>query len=278
MSMIYHRRKFYIHSIGMRRKWLRNVLLRKGPKQVRTFVHIEHPKCGRSWLRFMIQQAEALKYGVPLRNTVHGVWYRQYDLPRLVYHHGMRNGSPVKETHFTHIPTSRQAGWILQVRQPERVMISWFYEATYRAKAYDGSISEFIRDPNWGIRNYVDHVEFYSDVMQEVNHMLITYENLRDNTFTTVKEVLEFIDLVLPDAIISEIVDNSTFTKMQKIERENRFNVHYLRSDRNDPRTWKTRTGGQDRLEDLFDPSDLDFMRSSYESSDMFIKLGYTIP
>ena len=35
-------------------------------------VLLEHPKCGRTWLRYMINLAEASHYNVPLRYTLSG--------------------------------------------------------------------------------------------------------------------------------------------------------------------------------------------------------------
>ena len=156
-------------------------------------------------------------------------------------------------------------------------MISWYHECVFRQRSYDRSIGEFIRDPYLGIKNYIEHVEFYFNAYQRVNHMTITYENLQSDTSGILKEVLEFLGLNLPVGAINEIVNNSTFAKMQAIERENRYNVYYLKSNPSDPRTWKLRTGGKDKLEEYFSPSDLQYIRSRYEDSQPFVKLGYVV-
>ena len=228
-------------------------------------------------MRYMIHQAESAQYNIPLLNTMQGVWYDKYALPRLNYVHGFTAGVPLKDKHMNIGHNNpRQKGWILLVRSPERVMISYFHDCAYRQRVYnEDNISNFIRDPIFGIKNYIDYVEFYYNEIQPFNHIIVTYEDLRRNTFENLKNILEFSKLSLPDDTIKTIINNSTLEKMKAAEKSNKYKVGWLCNPQKDSRAAKARSGGKEKLENLFTPEDLSYLRACYEKSIPFIRLGY---
>lgn len=117
----YHHYRFYLHLLAIyplfwrpKNRWiartqkyihgaLRERLLRNNGR----YLLIEHPKCGRTWLRYMIHQAEAKSYDIPLRNMMYEIWYPKYCLPRVDYGHRFSIGAP-----------DPYSGFILLVRRP----------------------------------------------------------------------------------------------------------------------------------------------------------------
>ena len=96
------------------------------------YTHIEYPKCGRTWLRYMLCQAQAVKYDIPLRNCMHDICYKELDLPRIYYVHGV---NPLKSfgeySYRRHLnQVGKPKGVIFQVRQPERVMLSYYFASS----------------------------------------------------------------------------------------------------------------------------------------------------
>lgn len=275
----YHALKLYLHLL-LRRPELRPLawrvkrLLIGGCDQ---YVVIEHPKCGRTWLRYMIHQAEAIACGVPLRNTMYEVWYRQHALPRVNYVHGFKPGRPLAERAMA-IGTGdpRQKGFILLVRQPERVMISYYHQLAFRERVFEGTLAEFIRDPHHGIDNYVAWVEHYHGALQAVPHLVVTYERLRADTEGELAALLRFVGLPLPPEAVARIVENSSLDRMRELEERRSYDVGWLLSDSGDPRARKVRSGGSEALAESFSGDDLRFLASRYERSQVFARLGYS--
>ncbi len=245
---------------------------------------LEFPKCGRTWLRYMINQAESIKYDIPLINTMNDVQYPESKLPRVFYVHGFSPEFSLKDKHYKKLfnkyfgPNSV----IFMVRNPIRVMISYYHQCVYRNHIYNGPINDFIRDPNYGIEKYVEYIEFYMKNLAFVKNQngtkykIIKYEDLQMNTFDILKQVLMFVDLDLDDKSISCIVENSTFKKMQEIERMNKFKVPWISQfDHNDNRTAKVRNGSNEEVTSYFSKSDLDFINSKYINCKYFTELGY---
>ncbi|MGD8563417.1 MAG: sulfotransferase domain-containing protein [Desulfarculaceae bacterium] len=242
----------------------------------KVYILLEHPKCGRTWLRYMLCQAEALAHGVPLRNTVHSVWYARHSLPRVSYDHGFKDLVPLSEysLDFTKMHPGVQ-GCIFMVRKPERVMVSWYYQCRFRENLFEGSLPDFIRHPLLGIQFYVQYVEHYFQHIQQINHTVITYEDLKRDPAATLAKVLEFVHLKISPESVEKIVANSTFEQMKRLEQSSSLGVEWLQSDSKDPRTWKVRSGGQEKLADILSPPDLEYIRSCYEQSPVFRELGY---
>lgn len=240
---------------------------------------LEYPKCGRTWLRFMINQAEARVAGIPLVNTLHGVNYAEFDLPRVRYVHGFRLGTPLAQKHVgVQTAGAGEAGLrgvIFMVREPEGVMVSYYYQSVYRRGGFEGSIDQFVCHPHYGIEAYVDYVEFYLSALKEQRHLAVNYETLRADTRTVLANVLEFCGLDLDDRAVDDIVAMSTFEKMQAFEANGRLNPSWLRPASKDARSRKMRAGGADRPEDHLSAEDLDYVRATYRDSWAFRKLGY---
>lgn len=243
------------------------------------YIVIEHPKCGRTWLRYMINQAESRYYNVPLTNTIYGIWYSEYSLPRANYVHGFNQRLPLNEQLLMKVSNEspRQKGWILLVRSPERVMISYYNHCVFRDKIYpEDTIASFIRDEIFGIERYIKYVEHYYTALQPYKHMIVTYESLRDNTNEFLEKILDFIELPLSMNDIKEIVNNSTLNKMKELEKSGKYNIGWIKRGKHGLKSAKVRTGGSDNLTQYFSSEDLNYMKSCYQNSKPFIELGYT--
>lgn len=237
---------------------------------------LEFPKCGRTWLRYMLNQAETKITDVPLINTLHGVDYADKDLPRVIYVHGFTEGLSIAEKHMILESHKGCQGIVFQVRQPERVMVSYFYQAKFRNDGrYQGDIHEFIRDPYYGIQFYVDYVEFYLNAIKDLRHHIVTYENLKENPRDEFSKILTFCNIDLNDDDIDAIVANSTFEKMQAFEERGKLNPSWIRPASSDPRAKKIRSGGGEDVKSQLNEEDLEYIRSVYKDSWAFKQLGY---
>ncbi len=275
MPLIHHLRlarhigSTHLPKIG---KWL-------APKKSKHhfYLLLEYPKCGRTWLRFMINQAETRVSSVPLINTLHGVNYPEHHLPRVRYVHGFRIGTPLTErsTGLITRPIGLK-GIILMVRQPEQVMVSYYYQSVYRQQdAFSGTISQFVRDQNYGINAYVTYLEFYLKRLEDKKYLVVKYEELKKNTRSILNNTLNFIDINIDDAEIDEIVEASSFLRMQSFEQAGYLNPSWIRPASPDKRASKLRSGGASHPKDHLSAGDLNYIRQAYTASWAFQKLGY---
>lgn len=252
--------------------------LRILPSDLKRYILLEYPKCGRTWLRFMINQAESRAFGIPLINALHGVPYAEFDLPRVRYVHGFQVGIPIKEWNTT-VTTGDgeddRAGVVMLVRDPERVIVSYYFQTVFRDAKFTGSISEFVRDPAFGIEVYVRYLEHYLKALEGQKHMLVTYEGLQADTRSVLGQILQFCGINLSEDAVDEIVRASEFQKMQDFERTGRLNPSWLRPASSDPRALKLRSGGKDRPGDHLSPDDLAFIHEICGASWALKKLGY---
>lgn len=227
----------------------------------------------------MINQAEARTAGIPLINTLHGVNYDELDLPRVRYVHGFRHGIPLAQINVG-VQTAGAGetgpkGVIFMVHEPEHVMVSYYYQRAYCGGGFERSINQFVRDPHYGIKAYVEYVEFYLSALKNQRYMVVKYETLKANTREVLAKVLEFCGLDLDDRAIDDIVDRSTFEKMQAFKVNGRFNPSWLRPASRDPRARKMRAGGADKLQDHLDTADRAYIKAVYQMSPAFRELGY---
>ena len=229
------------------------------------YILLEYPKCGMTWTRYMIYQATAIRYPeVSLADAVGEIQYRHLAVPRIRC-----------TARFIFDRRTRKKGILFLVRQPERVMVSNYNHTRYRLRAHEMELREFIRSEEYGIQAFVGFVEKNMQQLETIAHITVRYEDLRAHTAAQLKRILEFVEMPLSDDHVARIVANSTFEAMRKVEQERRFDVEWLDPPTSYPRAARIRSGGRERLDELFSPADLDFMRAAYAESGTFRRLGY---
>lgn len=229
---------------------------------------IEYPKCGRTWVRYMINQAEAIKYDIPLRNTMHDIVYIKKNLPRVYYVHGFKPNSPLQT--YNYMDSFRKGltpnGIIFLVRSPVNMLVSYYYQICYRKKTNKtfNDFSTFIRDPHYGIQKYIDYLTFYMHALESTNFILVRYEDLKNNTFDELKRILLFVGLDLNESEINSIIINSTFEKMREIEQAQKYQLFWIKpAYPNIPNSYKTRSMGKNTHLSHYSEADITYVKSA---------------
>jgi Sulfotransferase domain len=261
-------------------------LYKKSPYQVyhlsRTddyYTHIEFPKCGRTWIRYMICLATSKKYNIPLRNTLHDICYQELLLPRVYYVHGFHPEKKFQDYSYKNFlnKIKRPKGIIFQIRNPEKVITSFYYQCLYK-KFFNikiDDIKKFIRDPRVGIEKYIEYIEFYLPKIESVNHLIIKYEDIVQNPEKQLTNVLNFVELDLPDNLISEIVLKSTKENMREIEEQGKYKLPWLMSVKKGVQnSYKVRTLNSNS-EKIFDNEDIEYINKICNTSKCLKKLMY---
>jgi hypothetical protein len=148
-------------------------------------------------------------------------------------------------------------------RDPRDTAVSAYLQKHLRESGYAGSVSDFIRDPLYGIEKIVRYNLTWLERGRHLRaFMPITYETLRSETIVTVKKLVNFLGVHIPTEAIVEAVSNNTFEKMQARE-ANGLYVQYddklTPKDKNNPETYKVRRGKIGGYIDYLGNKDMDY-------------------
>jgi len=213
------------------------------------------PKSGRTWLRFMIRHYLCALAGVPF--SIDPSPQETRHLPRLACSHDLWEHLTAPRWldrisgKYLIPPRQRRRGKILlAVRDLRDVMVSLHLQLEHRGfrsgAAYEGSLSEMIRDPRFGAARSVDILEHWLDEWQHSGRCHIWhYEAARQDPRKSLREVLRFMGSTRVDeGLLAESVEFADFDNMQAMEREGHFDRKLLQpGDSRESESFKVRRG-----------------------------------
>lgn len=221
---------------------------------------LSYPKCGRTWLRFMLGNALVNHFG--LKDASLDEILMVKDLPR--------HNSAIPRIRFTHddlphwkmvrdIETEKSKYQskkvIFLIRDPRDLVVSNYYQKKYRGFKYEkgidkknflGDISEFIRYEYGGLPNIVSYYNIWQQQMNvPKSFQIIKYEDLKQNPLPILKSVFDLLGISQPsEETFKRAIEESTFEKMRQIEEQNVLNNQRLgRVDAGKEEGLKTRKG-----------------------------------
>jgi hypothetical protein len=211
---------------------------------------VSFPKSGRTWLRILIGRALCERYGLPESQLLDSFALTRAAgiLPTIFTHDGTSN---TEGRHFRRLDPSKRAyrdkRVLLLCRDPRDTAISCFFEATRRKGVYSGSLSEFLRDPHYGIEKIVTFYEGWEAARCVPEALLIvSYEGLHADPGKLLRETLAFMGASdLPERSIADAVEYARFDNMRRLEQSGGLGAgSRLRpGDASDASSYKTRQG-----------------------------------
>lgn len=121
--------------------------------------------------------------------------------------------------HFAKSFFNTKAKIIYTCRNPKDVLVSLFYYSQFVKFMKDpGNFNDFMEDFLEGkvaFGSWFDHVKGWMEMKNKSNFLLITYEELLEDTRGTVVKICEFLGKELDDAVIDSVVENSSFEVMK---------------------------------------------------------------
>ena len=204
---------------------------------------IEHPKSGRTWLRYMLDSyLEMSNIDLKIGFTHDGTEFNMLDSQALL------------RRKFISRLKYRYKKIIFLIREPKDVMVSLYFQATKRMGVLDStySISEFIRHPCFGIEKMITFLNIWQYIFNRrivKDYIIISYEGMHENCRLQMERVLQFLDIPIYSDLLNKAIDENTFTNMKKRELQNTMHsdgskLHHLKAvDINDPESFKVRKG-----------------------------------
>jgi len=252
---------FYGKIRGHRKRWLKLI----------DYYIVSHPKAGRTWLRTILAKAIAEHFKVPMQLNL--LTIRRYNrrIPGIEFTHAKagvkyRLRSPGRPE-FTIPWHIKRKPVVFLARDPRDTVVSFYYQARKRRGAYNGSISEFIRDERLGIDSVVDFMNVWAGYIKENPDrvLLISYEQLHMDTVNTVRRVLDFVNLgSVSDETIRSAVTFASFENLRKLETQGYFQDEILRpADPSDPNSYKVRKGKIGSYLEELDGGDIEYVEQA---------------
>jgi len=180
---------------------------------------VSFPKSGRTWLRYALTLA-----GVADQIHFHhdGFEYNDGARPPLDFNFEARleRASRVDRIVYLH-------------RDPRDVMVSLFHQVTGRFKDffnYQGSLSDFLRDPYFGARNLAEFQRQWDEICARGRILRITYEQCHTQFAAVLGSVLEYYELRPTGMSLERLAQDSTFQRMREVEEMSIFEQPWLRA------------------------------------------------
>jgi hypothetical protein len=244
-------------------KTVKNIL---HSRSVQTYF-VSYPKTGRTWLRVLIGKALICSYSVRedlLLDTC--VLTSSAGLPPAMFTHDgpfeLFDMSPYQKLSFN---TNKYSGKkvVFMIRDIRDTVVSSYFQECKRMNTFQGSMQEFVRDQNLGIRKII---RFYSMWFENQNvpesFLLVRYEDMKANPAQVGKEVLAFMGTTdLPAECLDQAVSFASFDNMKKMETKGEFRDTMLKpGEKSEGESFKVRRGKIGGFVDYLSTDDLQYI------------------
>ncbi len=190
---------------------------------------VSFPKSGRTWLRVILDDLH-VRAQYSHEGSGHAKAKSLDDLPP-------------SSIDTSAIPT------VFLFRDPRDTVVSGFFQATKRVRRrYQGEISDFIRDPRYGIEKIARfNMEWLARCDGGSDVLPVTYEGMKADTAAAIGTVTSFCGKRIDAAAISAAVAEAEFERMREKEASGELAQRYgdilMPGKAGDPQSFKVREG-----------------------------------
>lgn len=179
---------------------------------------ISFPKSGRTWLR----------YGLHLAGCDAEITYN---------HDGFEYNDPAKPAlNFAaakRLRTYKHCKKIVYLeRNPHDTIVSLYHQVTGRFRDffhYQGTLSEFIRDPYFGAQNLIRFQCMWRYLSENLPVLIVTYEEMSEDYLSVFETVTSFLELDVKEELLKDLKDQTSFATMGQVEKSLSFEKQWLR-------------------------------------------------
>lgn len=236
--------------------------------QASKYFFISHPKSGRTWIRYALHlYFNALSKTDDMETFVFRLprFFGSIHFTHLGYNHKREIGTAAPEAIVSIIQKFEQKK-ICLFRDERDTVVSFFHQLYHRRGSFKGSLSEFIKHPQYGIESII---RFNSTVYHTLTkgdpkkYYLTTYENFIDDEWNNFIKLLEFLEWSIDEPLLKKSLSIASFDSMK--QNENQFQSKRLKPASSAPDSSKIRKGviGNYRLE--LSQADIEWVDEQFE-------------
>ncbi len=240
-------------------------------------------KSGRTWLRVLLNKFLSLHFHLPF--GLEDLSNRDSAVPVIEYSHELWKhfseatiSQRLRGKYLIPLEVLRSKKVVLLFRDPRDVVVSMYFQKTRRShNRISCTISEFVRQRRWGIRNMVRVMNEWRERLKDHPQCLwVSYESMKADTTGEIARILDFIGIAgVNPCHISEAVDFSRFENMKKMEAGGEFQKKSLRpGDLSDADSFKVREGKVGGFKRHFSEADLAYIDQAMQQLNPFY--GYS--
>jgi hypothetical protein len=181
---------------------------------------VSFPKSGSTWLNFIIANVNMLMSRDNRKVTFFNVHQYVPDIHDCKFIHKPLLVWPGFNFIKSHSHYNRfYPNVIYIVRNPADVMLS-YYKFKSGLGVYSEPLSDFVRSPKNGIKNWIQHVSgWFLNSPPSLPFYLVKYEKLKHEPFKVIKDLYMQLGFELDDEIIHEALTKSSFSNMKELEK-----------------------------------------------------------
>lgn len=220
-------------------------------------VIISFPRSGRTWLLTLIGLNICHYKGLPIEQAM-------VERKKVVAATHDRTDKSLK-VHADNLITDKSeykdTAVLFLTRDPKDTLVSAWLHATKRKGNFDGTLSEYIHDPRFGIEKITRFTQIWRDAAQvPCDFIEITYEEMVSNTASKLMAACIFFDILYTGESIDKAVVDGTLKKLQENEASGFF-VEGIGKPKHpeDLNTYYHRKGGCGGYVDYMTKEDIDY-------------------
>ncbi|MEK7269393.1 MAG: sulfotransferase domain-containing protein, partial [Planctomycetota bacterium] len=194
---------------------------------------VSFPKSGRTWLNVMLGKVVS-----ELRGTEFTL-----DIPDVLFTHD--NSDKLAQPFAVDARNYARKKVVFLARDPRDILASYYVHRTRRDRLYAGTLSEFIRDPSYGVARVVELMNgWWAQRRIPRAFLLVRYEDLHLDARAQLGRLVEFLEMDVLPRFVEEAVTFASFDRMKEMERSGMFEDPRIRpGDSLDPESYKVRRG-----------------------------------
>jgi hypothetical protein len=227
---------------------------------------VSYPKSGRTWHRLLVGNYLAQVTGMdPKRSHDLDFLCDRAALPAIKYSHNGANFLdmiPPRSAVVASADLWCGRNVLLIVRNPKDILVSAYFHARYRTQSFDGSLSDFIRNPATGIAKLLTAFNCWDETRGRASSFsVISYEAMHNDPMGILATSLVVLGVnELNPAIIKAAVEFSGLENMREYEAVGYFRGARLRRAPGDENAAKVREGRVGGFAGHLSADDIDFI------------------
>lgn len=229
---------------------------------------VSFQKSGQIWTIMMFGKVISLKYGIHdvgkglvkkiKLDTVLMTLFKP--IPTVLFTHA---GSTSNEDSLDYVKMLKKKRIVLLVRDPRDEIVSLYHDHTKRNLWYKSNVSDFVRDPDWGLKKVIKFMNLWAEEMdkRKDDFSLLRYEDMKKETPKELKKFLAFLKIEVDDSIIDEAIKYGSFENMRKMELAKEFkDPRMLPHNVNDLNSYRTRKGKVGSHKEELNKEDIEYI------------------